>query len=220
MVLSTNDVFSLSLAHDQPRRSSSHTRTPSLPRRSSCPQRYPWRRKPIQSKGALFFCILCVIVITESISTRSENHVFLPAACGRHLFLLDLHSCFQTETRIYFTMEYVSGGDLMLYFQCKQFSLGQARFHASEVLLVFDYFRANGIIHQFMLWLPPYYCYTYVFLVVILNYPPDFEQTCESGWLWTVQREYVVRFNYKYLLWAYARIHGASGESKHTIEFA
>ena len=48
-------------------------------------------------------------------------------------------------------MEYVSGGDLMLHLQCKQSSLRQAKFYARKVLLVFDYFHANEIIHRFVL---------------------------------------------------------------------
>lgn len=81
-------------------------------------------------------------------STRSEKRVFMAAARERHPFLLDLHSCFQTETRVYFVMEYVSGGDLMLHIQRKQFSLRQAKFYASEVLLALQYFHANGIIYR------------------------------------------------------------------------
>jgi len=81
-------------------------------------------------------------------STRSEKRVFLAAARERHPFLLDLHSCFQTETRVYFVMEYVSGGDLMLHIQRKQFSVRQAKFYASEVLLALEYFHANGIIYR------------------------------------------------------------------------
>lgn len=81
-------------------------------------------------------------------STRSEKRVFLTAAKERHPFLLGLHSCFQTETRIYFVMEYVSGGDLMLHIQRKQFSLRQAKFYASEVLLALEYFHQNGIIYR------------------------------------------------------------------------
>ncbi|KAI0075072.1 protein kinase C [Panus rudis PR-1116 ss-1] len=81
-------------------------------------------------------------------STRSEKRVFLTAAKERHPFLLGLHSCFQTETRVYFVMEYVSGGDLMLHIQRKQFSLRQAKFYASEVLLALEYFHANGIIYR------------------------------------------------------------------------
>ncbi len=45
-------------------------------------------------------------------------------------------------------MEYVSGGDLMLHIQRKQFSLRQAKFYASEVLLALEYFHANGIIYR------------------------------------------------------------------------
>lgn len=81
-------------------------------------------------------------------STRSEKRVFLAAARERHPFLLNLHSCFQTETRVYFVMEYVSGGDLMLHIQRKQFSLRQAKFYASEVLLALEYFHSNGIIYR------------------------------------------------------------------------
>ena len=65
--------------------------------------------------------------------------------------MLGLHSCFQTETRVYFVMEYVSGGDLMLHIQHKQFSLRQAKFYASEVLLALEYFHANGIIYRSVL---------------------------------------------------------------------
>ena len=43
-------------------------------------------------------------------STKSEKRVFLAAARENHPFLLGLHSCFQTETRIYLCMEYVRCG--------------------------------------------------------------------------------------------------------------
>jgi novel protein kinase C epsilon type len=47
-------------------------------------------------------------------------------------------------------MEYVSGGDLMLHIQRKQFSLRQAKFYASEVLLALEYFHSNGIIYRYV----------------------------------------------------------------------
>ena len=50
---------------------------------------------------------------------------------------------------MYFVMEYVSGGDLMLHIQRKQFSLRQAKFYASEVLLALEYFHKNGIIYRY-----------------------------------------------------------------------
>lgn len=81
-------------------------------------------------------------------STKSEKRVFLAAARERHPFLLDLHSCFQTETRIYFVMEYVSGGDLMLHIQREHFTPRRARFYAAEVLLALEYFHKQGIIYR------------------------------------------------------------------------
>ena len=47
-------------------------------------------------------------------------------------------------------MEYVSGGDLMLHIQRKQFSLRQAKFYASEVLLALEYFHSQGIIYRYV----------------------------------------------------------------------
>ncbi|CEP16111.1 hypothetical protein [Parasitella parasitica] len=81
-------------------------------------------------------------------STRSEKRVFLAANQERHPFLVNLHSTFQTETRIYYVMEYVSGGDLMLQIQREQFSEARARFYACEVLLALDYFHKHGIIYR------------------------------------------------------------------------
>ncbi|KAH8920753.1 hypothetical protein BT69DRAFT_1308956 [Atractiella rhizophila] len=89
-----------------------------------------------------------IIENDEVESTKSEKRVFLTAARERHPFLLGLHSCFQTETRIYFVMEYVSGGDLMLHIQREQFNTHRAKFYAAEVLLALEYFHKNGIIYR------------------------------------------------------------------------
>ncbi|KAI9285195.1 kinase-like domain-containing protein [Umbelopsis sp. AD052] len=81
-------------------------------------------------------------------STRSEKRVFQAANRERHPFLIGLHSCFQTETRIYFVMDYISGGDLMLHIQREQFSERRAKFYACEVLLALEYFHKQGIIYR------------------------------------------------------------------------
>ncbi|GAA5886492.1 hypothetical protein JCM16303_001429 [Sporobolomyces ruberrimus] len=89
-----------------------------------------------------------IIENDEVESTKSEKRVFLAAARERHPFLLGLHSCFQTETRIYFVMEYVSGGDLMLHIQREQFTPRRAKFYAAEVLLALEYFHKMGIVYR------------------------------------------------------------------------
>ncbi|KAG9298244.1 hypothetical protein G9A89_002732 [Geosiphon pyriformis] len=89
-----------------------------------------------------------IIENDEVESTRSEKRVFQAANRERHPFLVGLHSCFQTETRIYFVMEYVSGGDLMLHIQREQFTYRRAQFYAAEVLLALEYFHKQGIIYR------------------------------------------------------------------------
>ncbi|KAG8913153.1 Serine/threonine kinase [Tulasnella sp. 408] len=72
-----------------------------------------------------------VIIDNDDVeSTRSMKRVFL------------------TETRVYFAMEYVSGGDLMHQIQRKQLSLLQAKFYAQEILLALEYLHSQGIVHR------------------------------------------------------------------------
>lgn len=89
-----------------------------------------------------------IIENDEVESTKSEKRVFLVANKERHPFLLNLHACFQTETRVYFVMEYISGGDLMLHIQRGQFGLKRAQFYAAEVCLALKYFHENGVIYR------------------------------------------------------------------------
>lgn len=81
-------------------------------------------------------------------STRAEKRVFLIANKERHPFLVNLHSSFQSESRIYFVMEYVSGGDLMYHIQQQQFDEPRAKLYACEVLLALEYFHKNNIVYR------------------------------------------------------------------------
>jgi len=89
-----------------------------------------------------------IIEDDEVESIRSEKRVFLIANRERHPFLTNLHACFQTETRVYFVMEYISGGDLMLHIQRGQFGTKRAQFYAAEVCLALKYFHENGVIYR------------------------------------------------------------------------
>ncbi|KAJ3493426.1 hypothetical protein NLG97_g4739 [Lecanicillium saksenae] len=89
-----------------------------------------------------------IIENDEVESMRSEKRVFLVANRERHPFLTNLHACFQTETRVYFVMEYISGGDLMLHIQRGQFGARRAQFYAAEVCLALKYFHENGVVYR------------------------------------------------------------------------
>lgn len=84
----------------------------------------------------------------EIASMQAEKKVFLIANRARHPFLINLHCCFQTANRIYFVMEYVSGGDLMWHVQKSTFSQRRAKFYAAEVLLALEYLHDNGIVYR------------------------------------------------------------------------
>lgn len=74
--------------------------------------------------------------------------MFLTASKERFPFLVNLHSCFQTESRLYFVMDFVSGGDLMWHIQHQKFSERRAKFYAVEILLALDYLHKNHIIYR------------------------------------------------------------------------
>lgn len=75
-----------------------------------------------------------IIENDEVESTKSEKRVFLVANKERHPFLLNLHACFQTETRVYFVMEYISGGDLMWHIQRGMFGSKRAQLVLDRIL--------------------------------------------------------------------------------------
>lgn len=78
----------------------------------------------------------------------AEKEVFMVANQTKHPFLVNLHSTFMTESRLFFVMEYVAGGDLMLHIQGQNFSEPRARFYSAEVLLALEHLHDNGIIYR------------------------------------------------------------------------
>ncbi|KAK2175595.1 hypothetical protein NP493_720g01025 [Ridgeia piscesae] len=78
---------------------------------------------------------------------QTEKHVFEVAS--NHPFLVGLHSCFQTPSRLFFVIEFVNGGDLMFHMQ-RQRRLPEehARFYAAEICLALHFLHEKGIIYR------------------------------------------------------------------------
>ncbi|KXJ81199.1 hypothetical protein RP20_CCG020973 [Aedes albopictus] len=78
---------------------------------------------------------------------QTEKHVFETAS--NHPFLVGLHSCFQTPSRLFFVIEFVRGGDLMFHMQ-RQRRLPEehARFYAAEISLALNFLHEKGIIYR------------------------------------------------------------------------
>ena len=75
---------------------------------------------------------------------QTEKHVFETAS--NHPFLVGLHSCFQTPSRLFFVIEFVRGGDLMFHMQ-RQRRLPEehARFYSAEICLALNFLHERGI---------------------------------------------------------------------------
>ncbi|XP_033764087.1 protein kinase C iota type-like isoform X1 [Pecten maximus] len=78
---------------------------------------------------------------------QTEKHVFETAT--NYPFLVGLHSCFQTPSRLFFVIEFVSGGDLMFHMQ-RQRRLPEehARFYGAEICLALNFLHERGIVYR------------------------------------------------------------------------
>ncbi|XP_021122180.1 protein kinase C iota type-like isoform X2 [Heterocephalus glaber] len=85
------------------------------------------------------------LVNTDRVQT--EKHVLQQAT--NHPFLVGLHSCYQTESRLFFVLHYVNGGDLMFYLQQQRILPEEhARFYSAEISLAFNYLHQGGILYR------------------------------------------------------------------------
>jgi serine/threonine protein kinase len=64
-------------------------------------------------------------------------------------YLTYLHSSFQSESHLFFVMEYLNGGDLMFHIQKeKRFTADRARFYAAELVCALQFLHGHGIIYR------------------------------------------------------------------------
>uniref|UniRef100_A0A914NG79 Protein kinase C-like 3 n=1 Tax=Meloidogyne incognita TaxID=6306 RepID=A0A914NG79_MELIC len=78
---------------------------------------------------------------------QTEKSVLETAS--NHPFLVGLHSCFQTASRLFYVIEFIPGGDLMFHMQ-RQHKLPEehARFYSAEVILALHFLHTRGIIYR------------------------------------------------------------------------
>jgi serine/threonine protein kinase len=66
-----------------------------------------------------------------------------------HPFITTLYSCFQDKDRIFFVMEFMSGGDLKNQLdKVSTFSEKRTQFYAAEITLAVQFLHQHGILHR------------------------------------------------------------------------
>lgn len=76
----------------------------------------------------------------------AERHVLTKIS---HPFVVRMSHSFQSDLKLYFIMEYLSGGELFKYLKrVGKFSEENTRFYAAEVILALEYLHANGIVYR------------------------------------------------------------------------
>eukprot|EP00027_Filamoeba_sp_ATCC50430_P008144 CAMPEP_0168554480 /NCGR_PEP_ID=MMETSP0413-20121227/7801_1 /TAXON_ID=136452 /ORGANISM="Filamoeba nolandi, Strain NC-AS-23-1" /LENGTH=437 /DNA_ID=CAMNT_0008585221 /DNA_START=27 /DNA_END=1338 /DNA_ORIENTATION=+ len=66
-----------------------------------------------------------------------------------HPFIVQLYFSFQSDTQLFFVLDYVSGGELLYRLQqCKHFDEDTARFYAAEILCAIEYLHNLGVIYR------------------------------------------------------------------------
>ncbi|CAD5212725.1 unnamed protein product [Bursaphelenchus okinawaensis] len=78
---------------------------------------------------------------------QTEKSVFETAS--NHPFLVGLHSCFQSDSRLFFVIEFIPGGDLMFHMQHQQrLPEDHARFYSAEIILALNFLHSRNIIYR------------------------------------------------------------------------
>lgn len=80
------------------------------------------------------------------VKTMAERHILEKCTSP---YLVKLHYAFQTETKLYFVIDFLNGGELFTYLRKEQrFSDERTKIYAAEMVEALAYLHKNGIIYR------------------------------------------------------------------------
>ena len=78
--------------------------------------------------------------------TTAERDILQQVDCP---YIVRLHYAFQTETKLYFVIDYLNGGELFTYLRnADRFDERRTRVYAAELVIALSYLHSNGIIYR------------------------------------------------------------------------
>lgn len=67
----------------------------------------------------------------------------------RHPYIVRLHYSFQTDTKLFFILDFLNGGDLYTHIMnYGKFKEKRARFYTAEMVLALNHLHENGIVYR------------------------------------------------------------------------
>ncbi|XP_042904319.1 uncharacterized protein [Parasteatoda tepidariorum] len=99
----------------------------------------------------MFFAVKClrkdtVLEDDDVESAMIERRVL--ALGTQHPYLCKLYCTFQTDSYLFFVMEYLNGGDLMFHIQNGQFEESRAMFYGAEIVSALKFLHKRGIVYR------------------------------------------------------------------------
>ncbi|CAI2373711.1 unnamed protein product [Moneuplotes crassus] len=66
-----------------------------------------------------------------------------------HPFVIKMNDCFQSKERVYFVLDFASGGSLRFHYnKKKKFPLDSVRFYAAEIFMALEYLHSSGYMYR------------------------------------------------------------------------
>lgn len=78
--------------------------------------------------------------------TTAERDILQQADCP---YVVRLHYAFQTDTKLYFIIDYLNGGELFTYLRSTdRFDEKRVQIYAAELVIAISYLHSNGIVYR------------------------------------------------------------------------
>jgi serine/threonine protein kinase len=87
-------------------------------------------------------------IIQEDVTECAMTERRVLEAVRHHPFLITLHYAFQTDSKLYLVLDYMSGGDLATISNDRKFTEDEVKIYIGETILALEHLHKLGIVHR------------------------------------------------------------------------